>query len=195
MATPRKDPPADGRCGAKTGAGTPCRRIVPLGMLHCKQHGGYTFPSVKAAADERKEVILAGRAIDKKAEAGTLDPVGAIFDEMENNHARAVQFVRVLEGFLEVIGPPENWSHETVTGSHLKAQVAAYSKSMMDLHKIQNDYLRLGIADRRQKLDEELAGRILKALWAFARALDLTREQQKLAIAAAPMVLAGIDED
>ncbi|WP_232341280.1 HGGxSTG domain-containing protein [Burkholderia pseudomallei] len=73
-------------CGAKTRAGTPCKRSPLAGKRRCKLHGGTSTgagrPARPGNQNARKHGLYSNRLTDDEKELVALMPVGTLDDEI-----------------------------------------------------------------------------------------------------------------
>jgi Zn-dependent oligopeptidase len=164
------------QCGAKTRDGTACRKPPIAGGSRCRLHGGAT-PAALAKAQERLALARATKALADLG--GAIEPIVDPFSALEELAGWSYQLTDILRqrvAQLQQLRFKSDQGFEQVAGE-LTAFMSMLARSESILAKI----VSLGIAERRQRLDELQLKRMSAAL---DRALSnrdvaLTSEQQR----------------
>ena len=161
--------------------GRRCRTYVRPGELVCKRHGG-SVPSVKTKAQVRAAEIQARSQMMKRARRNGITSIEDVYAELEENAAEAKAFREVCYARLEAItGGDDDWRYKSTAGEQLRAEVALYERAMDRANKFLIDMVRLGIADRRVKVDEVRAAMLVTVIQNILDRLDLSRDQRRVA--------------
>ena len=135
---------------APAGTGEPCRKPVAAPGDACRLHGGAT-PAAVAAAARRRIELEASRLLAAEDIAPVTDPVSAL--ELHAGEVLAWRdLLRRRLGDLD----PEDWRWTGNVGQEeLHATVALYERSLDRAAKLLTDMTKIGIAGRRQQLEEQ----------------------------------------
>lgn len=147
----------DGRCGAKTRAGTPCKRGAGAGTEHvgigcCKLHGGSTPNHIKSAQNQR-----ALEAVQKYAIPIKTDPHEALIFELERTAGwvaflnEQVQGIEKIGHMRQLKGGGKDGIPEEVP--HIWIQMLKDERS--HLLNVAKTCIAVGIEERRVKLAEQ----------------------------------------
>lgn len=110
---------------------------------------------------------------------------------MERIAAETIAFKDICRARLEAIG--DEWRYDHQHGEQLRAEVALYERALDRCEKILANYVRLGIADRKVKLDEAQAVLLVGVIKNILARLDLSRDQKTLAGQVVPEELRAIE--
>jgi hypothetical protein len=170
-----------------TKAGKPCGLNPPKGALVCGVHGG-NVATTKRQTKIRASEIKAREKLAKLAITPVADPI----TEHEQIMSEAIWFKNICRDQLAKI--QENaWRYEHDHGEQLRAEVALYERAIDRCDKILTNYIRLGIADRKVRIDEAQAVILVGVIKDILSRLDLTRDQKALAGTVVPEALRAIE--
>jgi uncharacterized protein YkvS len=82
--------------------------------------------------------------------------------------------------------------YEGRAGEQLRGEIAAYMASLRDVVKTAEVMVKLGIAERRQALDEAMAMILVGVIKNVLNRLELTEDQRKLSVAVVPEELRAV---
>lgn len=178
----------DGRCTAMsktkpTVNGLPQRcgqRALP-GMNVCHFHGGKAPNSIRAA-NERIAEAEAQNWLGAIEVPPMEDPLQALMD-------LAAEVWAAKEFFKAKI---ESLRYEHHAGEQLRAEVALYERALDRCMKVLGEITRLGIAERRARIQEAQAVLILRAFERVLDALELSPEQRVTATQVVPRELRAL---
>lgn len=183
-------PPDEHRCTAKSKQSQQrCKKWRQdehelTGITVCEMHGGKS-PQVRNAGNIRREEARAQKILDKRGYSRVEDPVEALAD-------LAGEVVAAKDFFRERI---ETLRYEHRAGEQLRAEVALYERALDRCLKVLSEITRLGIAERRQRINEAQALMILTILQNTLNSPDLGLTAKQKAIAGtvlqAELVAAG----
>ncbi|HEX4432800.1 MAG TPA: hypothetical protein VHZ96_26240 [Frankiaceae bacterium] len=123
----------------------PCRRWPNNGQTKCGMHGG-SSPQAKAAGEQREAEAKARAAIVRKlGDAGeqVSDPIGKLCAIA----GRAVAFMEALAGEIDKL--------ERVDADGARALITLYGRAIKDAASIVESIIRMGIAERLAKAEEQ----------------------------------------
>ena len=179
--------------GKSTRTGKPCNAYSVAGTTVCVKHGGQLI-NVKTAAARRVAETKAERkalaSLGRQGYAPIEDPVEAISDLAGEAVARKDQFAKRLDQLLAL----DEIRYKTHTGEQLRAEVALYERALDRCLKILEAYVRLGIAERKQKINEAQAQVIVGVIQVILMDLSLTQDQKRKAAVAVPKALMAVAE-
>jgi hypothetical protein len=168
----------DRRCtahNAKTGA--PCKAWAIAGGRVCAGHGGRA-PQVREAAAQRHQeqqaMELARRTLPQEDLARYADP----FSALEFAVSQSYRMAERLTGLVDEL--PDNqlrWAGKT--GEHIRGEVVALQKALDSLRMTAEGTLKLGLAERRQRLHEKQVAAILDAMNAGLAKAGLAPAQEQ----------------
>jgi hypothetical protein len=176
------------RCGApaKT-TGAPCKRRPEPGGTVCKLHGG-ALPNVKQAAafriarDQAQQEALRRLRAEKATKQDTVT-------EMDRLAAEVIAFKDVCRERIEFLSEIR---YEGKTGEQIRAEITLYERALDRCNTVLATNLKLGIAERKQKLDEAQALLVVGLMRAVLGRLNLSKEQQQLAARVVPEEMRAI---
>lgn len=163
--------PADGArhdghatCGAAKRSGGTCTQTAGWGTPHpgvgaCKLHGGSTPSGVKAAAVTQAKELLGTLGIVE--DPSTL-PAPIVYAELELSAAKQLAAVRWLEQQVGALRPEQ---------LELSPFTAMLRDARRDSDRLLVELARLGIDERRVRLEEHQVRAVLRVLEAFSTAL------------------------
>ena len=127
---------------------------------------------------------MAARGFEQMADAIT---------EHERLMQEAVWFREVLRETVFDLQENGHLRYDHAHGEQLRAEVALYERAILSCDKIITSYVRLGIAERRVKIDEAQAVMLVSVIKAVLDDLDLTKAQQAKAATAVPLRLRALE--
>lgn len=173
--------------------GKPCRRRPVTGGVVCPVHGGEVGATKRAAADRRNRAEVQRRMERQLLKEG-YPTIDSAIDELEKIAAEAIVFKNICQQRInELLERNEKFGYEGRAGEQLRSEVAVYERALDRCNKVLVDHVRLGIAERKQKLDEQQAVLLVGVIKAILNQLDLTRDQKKLAGEVVPRELRAIE--
>ncbi len=166
-----------------------CKKAPIKGGTVCLTHGG-NLPNVKRSAAFRlartdAERKAMQRLRDKFGTTSTTDAIAEI-DKLANE---AIVFKDICRDKLIEL---DQVRYEGKAGEQLRAEVALYERSLDRCNVILSSYVKLGIAERKQKLDEAEALLVVGVIKAVLNRLKLTAEQKVIAGQVVPEELRAI---
>ena len=160
------------RCKARTKSGPRCRSYAVEGMNVCRMHGG-SSPQARAAAARRKAdaqaTVLLGLIWDPEA-APLSDPVTAL-----------LSLAGKLQHAVDVLG-----ARVTVEGVLDDATGLAWVRVMRELRQALEGIERLGLQEKQVRVTEQLGQVLAGVVRAVLDQLNLSTEQQVLALTVVP---------
>lgn len=149
-------------CGAKTRAGTPCKRHPVPGGKRCKLHGGYE-PRALAKARANVQVAEAQKALEAQGYQPVTDPLSALQDVAGRQQviSRAIQ--QVLSQAAERDGL------EAVAGQPISQWL---SRALADESKTLTQMIGAGV---QEKINATWALGVQKTLEFAGQCMDLAR--------------------
>lgn len=182
------------RCtGRKSGSPTQrCRKRPINGGRVCRNHGG-SAPQVKAAAAARVEQRRAVLAAETFGLPREVDPHTALLEELHRT-AGAVEWLGAIVADLKqnVVtwgvtrrktgGEDRGVTHE----ARLNAWAAEWRNERKHLLEVAKVCVAVGIEERRVRLAEDAGRQLAAVIRAVLDRLDLTDEQQRLAVVVVP---------
>jgi hypothetical protein len=165
---------------AKTGK--PCKKPPMAGATVCLSHGGKA-PQVKDAAarraQEREARALATRMIGEVDLKAYADPFDALEFVTSYSYAFAERLARIVAAI-----PDDQLRYQGKLGEQLRGEVTAVQRALADAGRVATDSLKLGLAERRAKLQEHTVDVIEQALRAAIEAsgADLDGQGRALSV-------------
>lgn len=149
------------QCGAKTRAGTPCKRWPPPGATRCRLHGGAT-PRSKAAAARRVAQAEAAQHVALWGGRRDITPAEALLELVQSKAAEVAWWEAKVEalddtdraGMLDT-----EWTrgHSEKTGpTSMRTSQASASILLQLLHKAQDQLAAYAAAALRAGVDEAM---------------------------------------
>lgn len=172
-------------CTAHCKDGRPCGQRAIAGHHVCYYHGGAN-PSTRRIADQNIAAMRAKHLLQKEFSDGFPpidDPMQAIMD-------LAAEAWASKELFREKI---EEIRYQSKLGEQLRAEVALYERAMDRCLKIFETITRLGIAERRTRIQEAQAVMILGMLQRIGDHLDLSDSQREVWAEVVPTELRALE--
>ena len=168
---------ATDRCGAKTTAGTPCKRTPAPGLTRCYIHGGKS-PQALAKGAERLALARAERTLES---LGQTEPVSEPIRALEDLAGQAVALVDVLRGAVSHL--EQIRYQDAHAGEQIRGELTAYLSALARAESILAKIIGLGLDERRLRIEE---ARVLIVVNALAkvlahRDLDLDSAKQRRA--------------
>lgn len=151
------------KCTAhKASTGEPCPAWAIKGGKVCRGHGG-AAPNVADAAarrvQEQSARALATKMVGEVELARYADPFEALQFAVSYSYAFADRMARVVEAI-----PDDKLRYEGKLGEHLRGEVVAMQRALSDLRLAAEGSLKLGLAERRQRLEESQIEQLARAL-------------------------------
>lgn len=141
------------------------------GVTVCRMHGG-NLPQVIRAAANRTPEARAKRYLEERGYEPIDDPITVLAD-------LAGEAVAMKDYFRSQI---ESLRYEHRAGEQLRAEVALYERAMDRCSKIVTDIMKLGIAERRARIEEAQAVMMLEIFRTTVKRLGLSAPQRALAM-------------
>lgn len=175
----------DKRCTAYSKqSGERCKRPRKGHATVCHMHGGNT-PSVRARSREKDVEVKARRVLAEVA--SDFDPLGNPLVALEDMARRMIRFTDVLGGLVSEL-KSVRYSTGT-TGEQLRAEVAVYSRALVDTTNALEKIARLDIDDRLAMIRAAQAGFVVRAVDAALDEVGAVGEVRDRGRAAAARVL------
>ncbi len=182
---------ADGKCRGTIQSGPrkgePCRARPKTGSVLCGAHGGH-LPKVKRAAqfrlarDEAQQELIRRMKDDRQ---GRQDAV----TELDRLAAEVIVFKDICRERIEQLNQIR---YEGKTGEQIRAEIILYERALDRCNTVLATNIKLGIAERKQKLDEAQALLMVGVIKTILNRLDLSREQKAIAVKVVPEELRAI---
>lgn len=120
--------------------------------------------------------------------------IDSAIDELEKIAAEAIVFKNICqERINKLLEAEQSFGYEGRAGEQLRSEVAVYERALDRCNKVLVDHVRLDIAGRKQKLDEQQAVLLVGVIKAVLGQLGLSRDQKKLAGEVVPRELRAIE--
>jgi hypothetical protein len=148
-------------CGAKTRAGTPCKRPAGAGTEHvglgrCKHHGGCTPGQIKNVQAQQARLAAAEFGL-----ARDIAPHDALIEELQRT-AGLVSFygARAAELQQDDLHGPVGSTHNAIPKHEAHIWVRLHQEERVHFTRVAKTCVECGIAERQIKLAEE-QGRLI----------------------------------
>ena len=176
----------DGACGAKTRAGTPCKRPVGRGALRCDLHGGRS-PQALAKAAQRVATMEAAEQVKALGLRVDIDPGTALLD-LVHWTAGEVAYWRARVAEIEEndltwgVTKVKDGGDDRGTTKEAKPNIAyvMLERASDRLASYATAALKAGVEERRVRLAESQGLLIADVIRAILQRLDLSPDQQLL---------------
>ncbi len=156
----------------------------------CHYHGGST-PTVARKAREREVEAAARRTLAEIGEPA--DPLGNPLVELERMASRMIRFTEVMG---DLVSRLEHVRYSTgTTGEQLRAEVAVYTRALVDTSNALEKIARLGIDERLVAIRSAQAEIVVRAVVAALDAAQATGEPRSRGRLAAAEVLRSVTID
>lgn len=156
--------------------GRRCKRRPVPGATVCVKHGGGA-PQVQDAAARRLQEAearkLAVQMVGEVELARYADPFDCLEFVTSYSFAFAERLAKVVEGI-----PDSELRYEGKLGEQLRGEVAAMQRALSDAGRIATDSLKLGLAERRQRIEEKQVDQLIRAIQVTMDKLGLDLAQQ-----------------
>lgn len=152
---------------------------APGGLL-CYKHGGNAPQMKNAAAVRRADMAARSQALRRLQARMNADSPHDALAELERAATEAVAFKDVIYERLEALSS-DQWRYEGKTGEQTRAEITLYERALDRVLKFEGDLLKLGIAERRARIDEAELILVASAVRATLNRIGLTSEQQRIA--------------
>ena len=137
------------RCTATSKrSGNQCKRAPINGGTVCAMHGGKA-PQVEAKAAER----LAEQEVTKALAKLDIEPIGDPYEAFEQATAEAIGIKALVRKKLAEIDEADLTYFTKAQGEGMRAYFLAYERSVERVHKMLLEGFKLGIDERRLRLD------------------------------------------
>lgn len=178
------------RCNGWKKDGTQCSRVPKTGFSVCHWHGAAS-PSIRAAGVERAIEGRRRQALQVRMSTGEIRlGFDSAADELEKVIAQTIALKDVAsEAFGKLEG---QLRYEHHAGEQLRAEVAFFERMLEKTSKSLIDYQKLGLDERRVRIDELKVGLILGAMQRILDRLELSDEQKELAVEIVPEELRAL---
>jgi len=166
------------------GSGDRCINSTMHGQLVCYNHGGANARA-RAAGARRVAEAEARELLNAVLEdAPPMRSVGDVYEDLLSVAGVARTWRELLQ---KRVAQLEEYGYNTErAGEQLRSDVALFERALDRSAKIGEAMARLNLDERRQALDERVAGQLAAAIRLILEDLDLTPEQQKRAAVVAP---------
>lgn len=175
------------KCPATNREGQPCKSRLGPGQIVCYHHGG-NLPRVKAAAtlrisrDKAQQELITRM---KTAKTGRLDLIA----EMELLAIEVIVFRDICRERMQKLNEIR---YEGTTGEQLRAEITLYERALDRCNTVLATNVKLGIAERRQQLEEAQALVLVGVIKSILGRLRLSPEQKAIAGEVVPEELRAI---
>lgn len=156
------------RCSAHV-RGRPCRRSPMAGQRVCSTHGGRAPQNIAAA----RRRLAQAEALASLAEVEVV-PIGDPVDELVELAAKAKAWMEHMANHVSELGKLYRFTDEDSFGratEQLDARVAVLERAMDRLERFLTNLVKLGLEDRKVRLDELRAGLVAVVLAGVLREL------------------------
>jgi hypothetical protein len=147
------------------------------GQLVCWNHGGAN-PKARAAATIR---ILSLKTLE---DAEPMANIGEVYNELLAIAGITRQWRKILTERVAQLEELDQWGGDA--GRQIKVDVIVFERALERSAKIAEMIVRLNLEERKQALDEQLAGQVAAVVRAILLDLELTPEQERQAAIVAP---------
>jgi len=179
--------PQTARCGAKTQAGTPCKRPAGAGTDHlgygrCMKHGGTNPAGRVSGARLMAEALGAELRVDPHE--ALLVAVGQASQWELVCRAKVAELTDdqlTVESRKERVDAEGHTTVETSNDARLNLWLIAHQRAVRDLASIAKTALDAGVEERRVRVAEQFGSQIAELMGRVFAELDLTPEQRKQA--------------
>lgn len=188
-------PPDDKRCvnPSLTSPDGRCRNWRREFGTQCAIHGN--APQVQNAVQRREaEAVARKRALQRLEREGypTISGPEAVIEILEERLSVQVAFSRALDTIVRKLADEDTIRYEHRAGEQLRGEIVAWLKINEQVAKLGNDYLRIGLDERKVRISEAQAAILIGVIQAVAARLDLTSVQRKILATAVPEELERI---
>jgi hypothetical protein len=171
------------RCTATSKrTGQRCQRACVPGAPTCRLHGS-AAPQVRAAAERRVQeaqaLELAKRTMPSVDLTQFGDPMAALEHTVAYSHHLAIRLAAIVERI-----PDDQLAYRGRLGEQLRGEVTAAQRAWADLRQAAADSIKLGLAERRARIEDDQVALVTRALDAALQATGLGLEGQERARAA-----------
>jgi hypothetical protein len=163
--------------GHSSKTGERCRSSAMHGQLVCWSHGGAN-PKARAAATVR---VLSLKTIE---DAEPMANIGEVYNELLAIAGITRQWRKILTERVAQLEELDQWGGDA--GRQIKVDVIVFERALERSAKIAEMIVRLNLEERKQALDEQLAGQVAAVVRAILLDLELTPEQERQAAIVAP---------
>ncbi len=169
------------RCTATSKrAGRRCMRWPLAGATVCAMHGG-SAPQVRDAAarrvQEQQARALAGKIVPG-ADLGALgDPFTALETALGHSHALAERLMKIVDKI-----PDDQLSYRGKLAEQVRGELTAAQRALSDLRQAAAESLKIGLAERRARIDEAKLGQLERAMTLALQAAEVGPEQRATAL-------------
>jgi hypothetical protein len=139
-------------------SGEQCLNRIKEGAVVCHIHGGKS-PNVRRKAREREVEVKARKVLADVA--GDFDPLGNPLEALENVARRMIRFTDIMG---DLVGRLESVRYAGTTGEQLRAEVAVYTKAMVDTARTLESIGRLDIDGRLAAIQGAQADRVVRVV-------------------------------
>jgi hypothetical protein len=189
------DPEASRKCSFVRLNGVKCQAWAIRGGTVCRQHGGQ-LPQVSAKAAARMaESQQRRRALERVQRSGfTVSGVEDAIGILEERMAVQTEMARALDDLVRRLVELDELRYEHgKAGEQLRGELQIWLQMQTLLGKTAADYLKLNVAERKQRLAESQALMVVQVIKAILGRLELSREQKALAVTVVPEELRAIE--
>ena len=168
----------DERCTATAKwTGEQCKRVAINGGNVCRYHGGGA-PQVIGAAQRRLSEAEARKRANRYLQQQGIETIQPIDDPIDRLAQAAGEAKAMADYFASQI---EELRYKTHTGEQLRAEVALHERWYDRYTKLLETQVRLGISERRVRIEEAQVLMMAQAIRNILKRLNLTADQQVIA--------------
>lgn len=184
------------RCTAMTtglhGPQRRCKRPAIEGGTVCPTHGG-SIGHVKRAAERRlteaRANAIATRFLKQQGVPDIEDPL----DELMKLASEATAYRELFRQKADKLLESDEFRYEHRAGEQLRAEIALWERSAERCLKIYETIVRLGIAERQQRIREAELMVIAGGIREILKRLNLSAEQRRASLVIVPEVLRELE--
>jgi hypothetical protein len=166
-----------------------CKRARVPGLNVCYYHGGATQASKAKSIRVVSEAKARERA-NKYLERNGIETIVAVDDPIDRLAFAAGEARAMMDYFASRI---QELRYQTHTGEQLRAEVALHERWYDRYTKLLETQVRLGISERRVRIEEAQVLMMAAAIRNILKRLDLTPEQKVRATQVVPEELRAIE--
>lgn len=179
--------------------GQPCGRKPRKGEDLCRQCGG-NAPQVRKAAERRKQLAAAQQAVKTYGLPVDTNPVDALLDEVRwtaghvlwlRERVQEIEHGSLVWGTTEVVdkGAGEFTGTDTTDAARPNVWLTLYQSERKHLVDVCKTAIAAGLAERQVRIAEQQGEQLVRVIQAILGDLQLTPEQQRLAVEVVPRQL------
>jgi len=152
------------------------------GQLVCYHHGGAS-PRALAAANRRLAEEAVRHELEKLGEARPMGSMGEVYDELLSVAGAAREWRLILQDRVAALAKLDQYGDHS---REVAVDVALFERAMDRSAKVAELVARLNLDERRQALDERVAGQLVTCVALILDDLEITPEQRERAAQVVP---------